>query len=319
MEGLRAQPGLRPGRGREDGRGRHPAAGRHAALRRRLGLVLRLWRIRLAAHHGPGRPRPASRPPERPGPARGHARTRRRLAHGLPGQAGPAAPERRQRGQAVQEVGRRPRRPGLHGPGRRRAFATTRCSASSTAIARTSRSTRKAMFGLALEKLGEKDKLAMVLQNISQYVVRGRREPDGLPQAAQRGLLVVVVRQRGRDRRVLPQAAGPHRPEGRAGPAAGQVRAQQPQARQLLELDPRHGLLHRGPGRLPQGQRRGPARHDRGDRARRPDPQGSEDHAGRPLQLRQRVCARRQGRRDRLAHGLVPEARARARSTSTPT
>ena len=30
----------------------------------------------------------------------------------------------------------------------------------------------------------------------------------------------------------------------------------------LLELDARHGLLHRGPGRLPQGQRRGPARHD---------------------------------------------------------
>jgi uncharacterized protein YfaS (alpha-2-macroglobulin family) len=30
----------------------------------------------------------------------------------------------------------------------------------------------KAMFGLAMEKLGERDKLAMVLQNISQYVVQ---------------------------------------------------------------------------------------------------------------------------------------------------
>ena len=30
----------------------------------------------------------------------------------------------------------------------------------------------KAMFGLALEKLGEKDKLAMILQNIGQYVVQ---------------------------------------------------------------------------------------------------------------------------------------------------
>ena len=177
----------------------------------------------------------------------------------------------------------------------------------------------KAMFGLALEKLGEKDKLAMVLQNIRQYVVRGRREPDGLPQAAQRGLLVVVVRQRDRDRRVLPQAAGPDRPQGRARLAAGQVRAQQPQARQLLELDPRHGLLHRGPGRLPQGQRRGPARHDGGDRPRRPDAQGSEDHAGRPLQLRQRAGPRGQGRGDGRAHGLLRQARARARSTSTPT
>ena len=30
----------------------------------------------------------------------------------------------------------------------------------------------KAMFGLALEQLGEKDKLAMILQNIDQYVVQ---------------------------------------------------------------------------------------------------------------------------------------------------
>ena len=30
----------------------------------------------------------------------------------------------------------------------------------------------KALFGLALEKIGEKHKLAMVLQNISQYVVQ---------------------------------------------------------------------------------------------------------------------------------------------------
>ena len=30
----------------------------------------------------------------------------------------------------------------------------------------------KALFGLALERLGEKEKLAMVLQNIGQYVVR---------------------------------------------------------------------------------------------------------------------------------------------------
>ncbi len=103
VEGLRAQPGLRPGRGREDGRRRHSAPGRHAALRRRLGLVLRLWRIRLAAHDGPGRPRSASRPPERPEAARGDARTGRRLAHELPGQAGPVARERRQRGQAIQD------------------------------------------------------------------------------------------------------------------------------------------------------------------------------------------------------------------------
>ena len=64
LQGLRAQPGLRPGRSRQDVHCRHPAAFRHAALRRRVGVVLRLRRIRIAAHDGPRRPRPANRPSE---------------------------------------------------------------------------------------------------------------------------------------------------------------------------------------------------------------------------------------------------------------
>ena len=106
-----------------------------------------------------------------------------------------------------------------------------------------------AMYGLALEKQGEKEKLAMILRNIGQYVAAGRREPDGLAQPA-RGLLVVLVRQRVRGPGLLPEAAGADRSQGRAGPAAGQVSVEQPQARHLLELDPRHGPVHRGHGRL---------------------------------------------------------------------
>ena len=34
----------------------------------------------------------------------------------------------------------------------------------------------KALFGLALEKQGEKEKLAMILQNISQYVVEDNED-----------------------------------------------------------------------------------------------------------------------------------------------
>ena len=41
-----------------------------------------------------------------------------------------------------------------------------------------------AMFGLALEKQGEKEKLDMIMRNIDQYVAAGRREPDRLAQAA---------------------------------------------------------------------------------------------------------------------------------------
>ena len=57
---------------------------RDAAVRRRLGLVLRLGRALLAAHHGRRGPRPATGQGKRRGPGARHARTRRRLADELP-------------------------------------------------------------------------------------------------------------------------------------------------------------------------------------------------------------------------------------------
>ena len=62
--------------------------------------------------------------------------------------------------------GRRPRCARLHGPDRRRSQATTRCSAFSTAIARTFPSMPRPCSAWRSTKLGEKDKLAAVLQNI---------------------------------------------------------------------------------------------------------------------------------------------------------
>ena len=50
------------------------------------------------------------------------------------------------------------------------------------------------------------------------------------------------------------------RSQGRAGPAAGEVPAQQPQARHVLEQHPRHGHLRRGLCRLPQGRAARPSR-----------------------------------------------------------
>ena len=44
-----------------------------------------------------------------------------------------------------------------------------------------------------------------------------------------------------------------------------------------------------------EGKRRGPARDDGGHRPRRPDPQGSQDHAGRSIHIRQCVRRRRKG------------------------
>ena len=321
VEALRAQPGLRRGRSREDGQGGRRAADRDAVLRRRLGLVLRLGRALLAAHHGRRRPRPANRPAERRGPGARRAGARRRVAQALSG--------------------------------------PSRCSCSRTAIERDQAAARstadnldafvymvlvdagvknddmreflyrdrtklavygKAMFGLALEKQGEKEKLAMILRNIGQYVVAGRREPDGLAQAARRGLLVVLVRQRDRGPRLLPEAAGADRSEGRAGPAAGQVPAQQPQARHLLELDARHGPLHRGVGRLPHGQRRGPAGHDRRGLLRRQDAEGGRDHAGRTSsRFDNKFVLEGEAVDDRASTRSSSTRRARARSTTTAT
>ena len=94
------QPGLRRGRAARHGQGRRRAADQHAVLRRRLGLVQRLGRAFLAAHHRVRRPRPADRPRQRRGPAAGRARARRGVAEELPGRADPAhpqAPRRRRR------------------------------------------------------------------------------------------------------------------------------------------------------------------------------------------------------------------------------
>ena len=54
--------GLRPSRAPRHGQGRHQPPGQHAVLRRRLGLVQRLGRAILAAHHRVRRPRACRSP-----------------------------------------------------------------------------------------------------------------------------------------------------------------------------------------------------------------------------------------------------------------
>ena len=115
-----------------------------------------------------------------------------------------------------------------------------------------------AMYGIALGEAGREGKARHDPAEHRPVRPAGRREPDGLAPPARR-LLVVLVRQRVRGPGLLPEAACADRSEGRAGPAAGQVSVEQPQERHLLELDPRHGPVHRGDGRLHPPQRRGPA------------------------------------------------------------
>ncbi len=185
-----------------------------------------------------------------------------------------------------------------------------RCATASTATAPSSPSTASPRYGLALNKQHETDKLAMVMQNISQYVVEDNENqtaylklPEGIwwywygsEFEAEAYYLKLLA------------ATDPQEP-GRA--AAREVPHQQSQERHLLEQHARHGARDRGARRLHQSQRRRQARPDRRSLGRRPEAQRSEDQRREPVHLRQRVRPRR-----RSAHSR-PRTRSKLRKSGT--
>ncbi len=119
----------------------------------------------------------------------------------------------------------------------------------------------KAMFGLALEKLGEKAKLAMVLQNIGQYVVQDDENQTAYLKLPNEGYWWWWYGSEIETDAFYLKLLARTDPKGELAPRLVKYVLNNRRHGTLLELDPRHGLLHRGPGRLSQGQRRGPARH----------------------------------------------------------
>ena len=251
-----------------------------------------------AAHHGHRRPRPANRPAKRRRPRARRVGTRRRMAQAISGGATSPAGQRRRRRQRHRQDTSRPSSyadnidalvymvlvdAGVKSDTMRDYLYHDRTKLAVYGLA---------TYGLALHKQHEADKLAMVMRNISQYVVEDNENQTAylnLP----RKHLVVLVRQRVRSQRVLPEAARGHRAEEPSRPAAREVPHQQSQARHLLEQHARHGPRHRSAGRLHQGQRRRQAGPDRRSLGRRPEAQGSEDQRRQPVHVRQRVRARR--------------------------
>ena len=215
---------------------------------------------------------------ERRRSAAGHARTRRRLAQELPGRAG-AACCRTPRPRSI---------PWKEHADNLDAFVymvLVDAGASNNDMRDFLYRDRidlavyaKAMFGLALHKEQQAEKLAMILQEHRavrrRRTTRTRRPTCSLPDdnrwwywygseiEADAYYLKLLSRTNPKDAKAA---------------AAGEVPAQQPQARDLLEQHARHGHLHRGDGRLPEGQRRGQAGHDRRGLARRQEAQGSQD------------------------------------------
>ena len=167
------------------------------------------------------------------------------------------------------------------------------------------------MFGLALHKQGDKEKLDMVMQNISQFV-----EQDDENQTAwlrlPDGSWWYWYGSEWEAHAYYLKLLGEDRSQGRTRPAAGQVPVEQPQARDLLELDPRHGDLCRGDGRLHAGQRRVEARLDGRNPLRRQAAKGRRDHAQNALHLRQQVRRRRREGRAGQARDPLEEERRRA-------
>ncbi len=249
---------------RKHGQGRRRAAHGDAAFRRRLGLVLRLGRALLAAHHGLRGPRPANRPAKRRGPGARRVGARRRVAETLPGRASSTASRTRRSRTSPQGLRWKDYADNLD------AFvymvlvdAGVKNADMLEFLYRDRTKLSVYAHGHVRHRPGKTGREGKARHDHAQHrPVRpaGRREPDGLAQPARR-LLVVLVRQRVRGPRLLSQAACQDRSQGRVGRAARQVSVEQSQARHLLELDARHGLVHRGHGRLHPRQRRGPSRN----------------------------------------------------------
>ena len=198
-------------------------------------------RVRLAAHHGRGRPRPAACQPERRGSARracssaGVAWLKSYQAKQVQLLQNGSARSSRTRSTPTTST------PWCTWSWSMAEFATTPCSPSCIATARTWPSTPRPCSAWRSRSSAKRTSWRWSCRT-SPVRGAGRREPDGVPQAAERGLLVDWYGSEIEANAFYLKLLARTDPKGELAPAAGEVRAQQPQARDVLEHDPRHGL-----------------------------------------------------------------------------
>ena len=162
------------------------------------------------------------------------------------------------------------------------------------------------MFGLALHKLGDTEKRDMIIQNIEQFLVQDDENQTAYLKLPDDNCWWCWYGSEYEAQAYYLKLLGADRPEGREGVAPGEVPPQQPQARDLLEQHARHGRLHRGLRRLPQGQRRGQAGHDRDDLLDGQG-QGSQDHAENLFTFDNKLVLDRRRSRDGKHTHRVPQ------------
>ncbi len=102
----------------------------------------------------------------------------------------------------------------------------------------------KALYGLALDKLGEKAKLAEVMRNIHQYVVEDNENQTAYLKLPNQSCWWFWYGSETESHAFYLKLLARTDPKGELAPAARQVHPEQPQARGLLGIDPRHGVLH---------------------------------------------------------------------------
>ena len=151
----------------------------------------------------------------------------------------------------------------------------------------------KAMFGVALDKLGDKEKLAMIVQNIDQFLVQDSENETAYLKLPENNWWWYWYGSEIEANAYYLKLLSKVDPKGEKAPRLVKYLLNNRKHGDVLEQHPRHGDLRRGLCRLHPGRGRDRAGHVRRGLARRREAQGSADHEGQPVHLRQQVRAQR--------------------------
>ncbi len=167
----------------------------------------------------------------------------------------------------------------------------------------------KGIFGLALAQVKADDRLAMIVRNMDQYLVQDDENQTACLKLPEGSFWWFWYDSETEANAYYLKLLVADRSQGRKGVAVGQVPAQQPQARDLLEQPPRHGHRHRGPGRVlvASGEDR-PQTDGGGARRRQERSKRSRSTAAESLHLRRQGGRRGRRTRSRRAQNRAAEA-----------
>ena len=177
----------------------------------------------------------------------------------------------------------------------------------------------KAMFGLALHKLGDVEKRDMLLRNIDQFLVQDDENQTAYLNLPADNWWWCWYGSEYEAQAYYLKLLSAVEPKGEKASRLVKYLINNRKHATLLEQHPRHRRLHRGLRRLPEGQRRGQAGHDRDDPPRR---QGRRRKSASRRRTSSPSTTSSSWKARRSPTASTPSSSSRkapARSTSTPT